>query len=168
MRLPHLNILAITHKNFKFLMINMTRRIWQTKEQWAEECRNWMHAKLKLDPTYELRRHRKYLANNRDKHNTYMRAYFRKYIKTPKGKLIWKINNHKRRAKEFKVKGKFSQQEWLNLRNRTPMCLACGRFVGCENLTIDHIIPISKGGSNFISNIQPLCRQCNTRKGVHI
>lgn len=41
-------------------------------------------------------------------------------------------------------------------------CAACGQF---KPLTCDHIQPLSTGGSNVPSNIQPLCRPCNSRKG---
>jgi len=43
---------------------------------------------------------------------------------------------------------------------RTP-CAACGSL---EDLTIDHIIPISRGGSHGIGNLQSLCRSCNASK----
>lgn len=44
-------------------------------------------------------------------------------------------------------------------------CLRCGNV---NSLTIDHIIPISKDGLNKISNLQTLCRSCNSSKGTKI
>lgn len=33
-----------------------------------------------------------------------------------------------------------------------------------EMMTIDHIVPKSKGGNNDIDNLQPMCHTCNTKK----
>lgn len=42
-------------------------------------------------------------------------------------------------------------------------CLMCGSEDG---LTIDHVIPKSRGGEHVRGNFQTLCRPCNSSKGV--
>src|SRR5208283_919505 len=44
-------------------------------------------------------------------------------------------------------------------------CVRCGSR---ENLEYDHIIPVSKGGSNTARNIELLCESCNRSKGHSI
>jgi 5-methylcytosine-specific restriction endonuclease McrA len=69
---------------------------------------------------------------------------------------------HNRKAQKLQNGGDFTAQEWLDLcefyGNR---CLCCGEQVP---LTIDHVIPLSKGGRNSIDNLQPLCLSCNNIK----
>lgn len=43
-------------------------------------------------------------------------------------------------------------------------CLLCGRKFDISDLTVDHIIPLSKGGKHEWRNIQPLCKSCNSKK----
>lgn len=45
------------------------------------------------------------------------------------------------------------------------VCKLCG---STTDLTIDHIIPLSKGGDNVLENYQILCRSCNSKKGTKI
>lgn len=46
-------------------------------------------------------------------------------------------------------------------------CKSCGKTAQESELTIDHIIPLAKGGSNDISNLQTLCLTCNGKKKHH-
>lgn len=56
-------------------------------------------------------------------------------------------------------------QEWLELKAKYDFkCLKCGRKEPEIELTEDHILPLSAGGTDVIDNIQPLCRFCNTSK----
>jgi 5-methylcytosine-specific restriction endonuclease McrA len=57
----------------------------------------------------------------------------------------------------------FTESQWLALCQKFEnRCLCCGRS-GVE-LTIDHVIPLSRGGQHELSNVQPLCRHCNNKK----
>ena len=48
-------------------------------------------------------------------------------------------------------------------RRDNHLCLKCGAEDG---LSIDHIVPVSKGGQNALDNLQTLCMPCNISKGV--
>jgi 5-methylcytosine-specific restriction endonuclease McrA len=41
-------------------------------------------------------------------------------------------------------------------------CVACG---ATENLTVDHRLPRSRGGTNALENLQTMCSPCNNAKG---
>lgn len=62
-----------------------------------------------------------------------------------------------------KMKGNHSLKQAIDMINSTGgICPMCEK----ENpLSIDHIIPISKGGSNGLDNLQVLCNSCNSGKG---
>ena len=75
----------------------------------------------------------------------------------------------KRKARLLQNGGNFSLEEWDNLKNRyNYTCPSCGLREPNIYLTVDHIIPISLGGLNNINNIQPLCKKCNSSKGITV
>jgi 5-methylcytosine-specific restriction endonuclease McrA len=81
-----------------------------------------------------------------------------------KWKAANRLNRHRRRAL-----GRINSSEWIAkvmmLGNR---CQCCNRTEPDVKITIDHIVPVSKGGTNHIDNIQPLCMKCNQLKSTKI
>ncbi len=68
----------------------------------------------------------------------------------------------RRYARERGAKGSHTLAEWKELKlKHNFLCAICGEK---KPLTKDHIIPLSEGGTDYISNIQPLCRNCNSKK----
>lgn len=71
------------------------------------------------------------------------------------------------RARRLNAEGSFKQKEWEDLKKKfNYTCLCCKKKEPEIKLTIDHIMPLSKGGSDYIENIQPLCGRCNRIKNV--
>ena len=60
---------------------------------------------------------------------------------------------------------KLGRREWNRLREKHGYnCASCGDQEPDVNLSPDHKIPRSRGGSNEEDNLQPLCEQCNNAK----
>ena len=68
------------------------------------------------------------------------------------------VKREKAKAQELR-----NSQWWKNLR-ATGKCHYCGRVFRPQDLTMDHIVPIARGGRSTHGNIVPACKECNAKK----
>jgi len=109
-------------------------------------------------------REKRNIRQNTEEYKEYHHEYMQDYMRTPTYRTNSILKRHERRAL---TKNKISQEEWLKIRNASPMCPACGRFVECENLTMDHQIPLKREGAkgyHHIANLSAICIHCNCKK----
>jgi len=73
----------------------------------------------------------------------------------------------RRMRKKQLVVGDLTTEQWSSvLEKYNYTCLCCGKKEPEILITLDHIVPLSKGGEHTLSNVQPLCKSCNSSKNV--
>lgn len=53
---------------------------------------------------------------------------------------------------------------WWKRKRSSGICYYCGRKFPPASLTMDHIIPLGKGGKSVKENLVPCCKECNNKK----
>lgn len=165
----------------------------KAKDRHHSQCKKCMSAGVKIWHAANRERDRETARAWRDAHREELRGYFRKYRESHreeinKRSLAWvaenqeqhynaankwkrshpektRVYDNNRRARELFNGGKITAKEWKDLEDKYGnRCLRCGA-TGVK-LALDHIIPLSLGGTNSIDNAQPLCKSCNSKKGT--
>ena len=68
------------------------------------------------------------------------------------------ISREKNKARELRT------SQWWKRRRDGGICHYCGRKFRSAELTMDHIVPIVRGGKSVKGNVVPACKECNTKK----
>lgn len=68
------------------------------------------------------------------------------------------IRRERSKARELRA------SPWWKRRRAAGVCHYCGRQVGAKALTMDHVVPLIRGGRSNKGNLVPACKDCNTEK----
>ena len=68
------------------------------------------------------------------------------------------IKREKEKARELR------RSRWWQNRLAKGVCHWCGGTFPAAELTMDHIVPITRGGKSSRGNVVPACKECNSRK----
>ncbi len=68
------------------------------------------------------------------------------------------IKRERNKARDLK------QSQWWKRRKAKGICFYCEEQVPPKELTMDHLVPVSRGGKSTKGNVVPSCKDCNTKK----
>ena len=68
------------------------------------------------------------------------------------------IKRERAKARELR------ESQWWKRRRAAGLCHYCGRRVPPRELTMDHLVPLVRGGRSTKGNLVPACRECNAQK----
>lgn len=68
------------------------------------------------------------------------------------------IRREKNKARDLRA------SQWWKRKCAKGICHYCGGKFPARELTMDHIVPLSRGGKTTKNNVVPCCKACNIRK----
>lgn len=68
------------------------------------------------------------------------------------------IRREKDKARELRA------SQWWKRKCARGVCHYCQEKFPAKELTMDHIVPLSRGGKSVKNNVVPCCKACNTKK----
>jgi 5-methylcytosine-specific restriction endonuclease McrA len=129
---------------------------------WCKSCSKEYRSNQYLkNKEKEKKQHKEWVEANKERRSAQNVAATTAWQKRNREKVAhWKRDNKHRRRQVYND-GSLSFEEWLALCEKFGnKCLKCGS----SEVTIDHVVPLSQGGSHSADNVQPLCGRCNSQK----
>ena len=125
-------------------------------KQWSAEHKERRASRSEQVREYNRKYRQEHAAEVRQASKKWRAEHPEQYREITRG-----VDAH-RRARKLGAEGRHTMREWRAVLARyDSRCLACG---ATEHIQQDHVVPLVLGGSDYIDNIQPLCRRCNARK----
>lgn len=139
----------------------------------AEAIRERDRQRYRANREKFLERQRLYLEANRDQISARRRERRqanrdavnerqRRYYEENKDSGSWIVRSRNRRDRIRANGGRVTLAEWQEILARfDKRCAKCG---SPDNIHMDHVVPLAKGGRHSPDNVQPLCQTCNLQK----
>ena len=160
-----------THKE----QVRENKRLYRDahKEETAARLRQWQQGeRYKVYQKHYQQEHQEEI--HRQNHKRYLlrqevlQERSRQYGKTEQGRLASKVHKHRRKAQKLASQGSHTPRQLQEqLKRQKSHCYYCKAKLS-KVWHPDHIVPLSKGGTNDISNIVIACPTCNLRKGAKL
>lgn len=149
------------------------------KELSYAQSKEWRSRNREKVKQYAREKSRLYYADNKEKLKARSAQYRRRnpnyamaaYWKNRSKILEWvrnnrdRVNVYREQRRVAERGGKLNGAAWTAIKQLfSYRCVSCGTPGNIKPITMDHIVPVSKGGTHSSNNVQPLCRSCNSKK----
>lgn len=149
----------------EFMSTNRSRK--SGLDSWCKECRKeYARAIYWRNPKKNNLKSAEYYENNKHKILPKSRIRASEWAKNNSQKLRFRANasTHKRRAHKLNNGGSFTKEDIARLYIlQYGICRYCDNYLTTK-FTIDHMIPLSRGGDNYPNNLALTCSFCNYSK----
>ncbi len=136
----------------------------QYNEQYCKGHKTERKQYLKDNKKHPAIRAKLYQKDNKE----YLLGYRKKYWQTPAGKAVAKAHKHNRRTLEKGLTKEVVQRVYEdNIKKYgTLTCVLCFKPVEFADSSLEHLTPLSRGGTNLYENLGVAHLNCNIRKGA--
>lgn len=125
---------------------------------------NRQAAALRAKNLEKIREQQRQYAKRRrqtPEYKAYFREYVARWLTTEQGKRMNQAKRRRRRAAEAGALGSHTREQLAaRVAFYGGLCWVCA----APYEAIDHIIPLTKGGTEWPANLRPICGSCNSRK----
>jgi 5-methylcytosine-specific restriction endonuclease McrA len=138
------------------------------RERHPDRCKKWKAAWNSKNKQKVNAYNRAWQKRNPDKFRAANRLWRYRYPELAREHE--RLRRMRKRARRMHAEGDASlrQLKALIFASIGKNCGYCGTILKRDSISLDHVVPLAKGGKNDMANINPVCRPCNLLKNTQL